>query len=515
MAQIRLVRSFMTVGGWTLISRIFGFIRDMMIAAYLGAGPVAEAFLVAFSLPNMFRRIFAEGAFNTAFVPIFAKKYQSDRGAEPFAQDAFSGLAWVLTALSVVAHFAMPWLVLAMASGFQGDARFDLAVSYGRICFPYILFISLTALLSGVANATGRFAAAAAAPVLLNLILIAAMGLAQWRGWPMGLVQAWAVPLAGVAQMALLWRAAAQAGYRLRLGLPRLSPDVRRLISVAGPAVLAGGVMQVNLLVGRQVASYHDGAIAWLSNADRLYQLPLGVIAVAIGVVLSAELPRRLSAGDAVGGRAAFNRASEFALMLVLPSAVGLVVLAGPIISVVYQRGAYSAEDAAATAQALMIYGLGLPAFAFQKVLQPLFYAREDTRRPFRYAVTAMVVNLVLAVGLSPILGFSAAAWGTTLAAWAMVGQLWFGSRSMGETVMADARLRQRAWRIFLACVGMGGCLWGVMALWAPVVSGPGRYVHLMGLMGVSFVSYFGTGMAIGAFSIADFRRGLRRPPAP
>jgi putative peptidoglycan lipid II flippase len=298
---IRLVSGFVTVGFWTLASRLLGFVRDIMIAAYLGTGPVAEAFLIAFSLPNMFRRFFAEGAFNMAFVPMFSKKLEADDGALDFARDAFVGMTVILTFVSILGVIFMPALVYAMASGFAGDERFDLAVEYGRLTFPYILFISLAALLSGVLNATGRFMAAAAAPVLLNLIFIASilisvvlgrpasdalgMGLDQSLGLRVGDSLALSVPLAGAAQMALVWWAAARAGFPLRLRRPRMTPELKRLAIIAGPAALAGGVVQINLLVGRQVASFFDGAVAWLNYADRLYQLPLLVNAgLAIGL---------------------------------------------------------------------------------------------------------------------------------------------------------------------------------------------------------------------------------------
>ena len=319
MKPIRLITGFLTVGGWTLASRVLGFVRDIIFAAYLGAGPAAEAFVVAFSLPNMFRRFFAEGAFNMAFIPIFAKKLEGGEEPKRFAEEALSLLATVLIVLTVLATIFMPMLVLAMASGFVGDERFDLAVDYGRIAFPYIFFISLAALLSGVLNATGRFAAAAAAPVLLNVILTGAMILGARYEVNIGRALVWGVPLAGIAQVALIWVAAARAGFALRPRLPRLTPEMRRLAIIAAPAALAGGVVQVNLLVGRQVASFFDGAIQYLNLADRLYQLPLGVVAIAIGVVLLPDLSRRLRAEDESGSRHAFNRATEFALFLTLP----------------------------------------------------------------------------------------------------------------------------------------------------------------------------------------------------
>ncbi|MGB3146639.1 MAG: murein biosynthesis integral membrane protein MurJ, partial [Paracoccaceae bacterium] len=369
MKPIRLMKGFLTVGTWTLLSRVAGFARDVLTANYLGTGAVAEAFLVAFSLPNMFRRFFAEGAFNTAFVPIFSKKLEAGEDAHGFAEEAFTGLAIVVALFSIVAMLGMRWLVLAMAGGFAGDERLELAIEYGNICFPYIFFISLTALLSGLLNAGGRFVAAAGAPVLLNIIFIFAMIFAHRAGWDMGLTLAWSTPLTGMAQLALVWVAAKKMGFPLRFRRPRFSTDLRRLLAVAAPSVLAGGVVQINLLVGRQVGSFFDGAIAWLSYADRLYQLPLGVVGIAIGVVLLPDLSRRLKADDLPGSRHAFCRAAEFALFLTLPAAVALMVISVPLISVLFQRGAFTAADTGPTALALAIYGAGLPAFVLQKVL--------------------------------------------------------------------------------------------------------------------------------------------------
>ncbi|PKP85410.1 MAG: murein biosynthesis integral membrane protein MurJ [Alphaproteobacteria bacterium HGW-Alphaproteobacteria-2] len=511
-SPVRLVRGFFTVGVWTLASRILGFLRDILMAAFLGAGPVAEAFLIAFSLPNMFRRFFAEGAFNMAFVPMFAKRVEAGADAEGFASDALSGLAAVLLVLMALAHLAMPWLVYAMASGFAGDARFGLAVDYGRIAFPYILFISLTALFSGALNATGRFAAAAAAPVALNLVFIAAILLAARAGWDMGLTLAWAVPVAGVVQLALTWWASAHAGLRLRLRRPRLTPELRRLAVIAAPALLAGGVVQINLIVGRQVASFTEGAVAWLSYADRLYQLPLGVVGIAIGVVLLPDLSRRLRAGDEGGGQHAFSRATEFALALTLPAAAALVVVPVPLVSVLFQRGAFDAADTAATALALAVYGAGLPAFVLQKVLQPLYYAREDTRRPFNYAVVAMLVNAALAVGLSHVIGFVAAAIGTTLAGWVMAWQLWRGVRGMGTAAEPDARLRRRLLRILAATAAMAAGLWLMAAALGPAWADPvWRGPALAGLVVAGMALYAVAAQVFGAFTLVDLRSALRR----
>lgn len=512
MKPIRLISSVLTVGGWTLLSRGAGFARDVMMAAYLGAGPAAEAFLVAFSLPNMFRRFFAEGAFNMAFVPMYAKKLEGGEDAEAFARDAFSGMTGLLIVFSVLGTLAMPWLVWAMASGFAGDERFDLAVLYGRIGFCYILFISLVALLSGVLNAHGRFTEASFVPVLMNLMFIAAMLAADILGWDQGLTLAWTVPVTGIAQLAFTWWSARRLGLSLRLRWPQLTPELRRLLVIAGPAVLAGGVVQINLIVGRQVASHTDGAIAWLSYADRLYQLPLGVVGIAIGTVLLPDLARRLRAGDRQGGRDSFNRGTEFALALTLPSAAALIVIAGPLCQVLYQRGAFTVADATATAAALAAYGAGLPAFVLHKVFQPLYYAREDTRRPFRFAVWSMAVNAGLAFLLMPFIGYMAAAVALTVSAWTMAWQLWRGARAMGEEAAFDARLRQRLPRILAAVAVMAAVLGALGWVMAPALAEPGlRYGALAALVGAGILSYFGAGFALGAFRLSEFRAALRR----
>ncbi|WP_022706639.1 murein biosynthesis integral membrane protein MurJ [Paracoccus zeaxanthinifaciens] len=504
-----LVRGFLAVGIWTLISRASGFVRDILMAAWLGTGAMAEAFLIALSLPNMFRRFFAEGAFNTAFIPMFSKKLEDRDEAQRFAQQAFSGLFAVVLVLSAVAMVLMPGLVWLMASGFQGDERFDLAVEYGRITFPYILLISMASMISGVLNANGRFTAAAAAPVLLNLLFIVAMYLGRWQGWDLGLTLAWATPVTGIAQLALVWWDAHRTGWTFRPRRPRMTPEMRHLVAVALPAAFAGGVVQINLLIGRQVGSRFEGAIGWLSYSDRLYQLPLGVVGAAVAVVLLPELARRLRAGDHAGGQQAFSRATEFGLFLTLPSAFAIAVIAEPMVSTLFERGAFSAFDTQQTAAALVVYALGLPAFVLQKILQPLYFAREDTRTPFRFALFSMVVNAAVAFGLMPLVGFLAAALGTTIAAWVMVGQLWWGTRAMGQAARADAKLVRAFPRLLAASALMAGALW-VMRAWLEAGS-LGRAASLAILVFGGAAIYFALAFVIAGYRPSELKAAVRR----
>lgn len=512
MKPIRLMTGFFTVGVWTLLSRILGFVREVMILSLIGPGPVMDAFVAAFRLPNMFRRFFAEGAFNAAFVPMFSKRLEADTDAAAFAQNAFSGLFFIVTLLTALGMIFMPALVWATAEGFSKDGRFDMTVGFGRIVFPYILFMSLSALFSGILNATGRFAVAAAAPVLLNIFVISALTMAAFTGGAAITWLIWAIPLAGVAQLALTWRAAMEAGFALRPKRPRWNNDMRDLVMIALPAALASGVMQINLVVGQLVASQYENAVSWLFAADRLYQLPLGVVGIAVGIVLLPELSRRLQADDDAGAKSALSRAAEISLALTIPSAIALMVIPLTLITVLFERGASGPDDSAAIATAVMIYGLGLPAFVLQKIVQPLYFARSDTKRPFYYAVVAMIVNACLAIGLAPWVGWLAPAIAATVAGWAMYAQLALGARGFGDAAKVDARFRKRIWRIIAASLVMGAVLWFVNLQLGPLLNLPWwRGLGLLILLSIGAVAYFGAGQLLGAFKLSEFKSAMRR----
>jgi len=443
---------------------------------------------------------------------MFSKRLEAGQDAIAFARLALSGLSLVLLILTGLAMVFMPALVYATAEGYYGDARFDITVEYARVTFPYIFFISLAALFSGVLNAAGRFAAAAAAPVLLNILLVTTMTTAWYIGGNVADALIWTIPFAGIAQLALVWIAADRAGLVIRPTRPRWTPEMSDLVRIALPAALAGGVVQINLVVGQLVASGTEKAVSWLYAADRLYQLPLGVVGIAVGIVLRPDLSRRLKAGDDTGGREAFSRAAEISLALTIPSAVALMVIPLPLVSVLFERGAFDADDTAATALAVMIYGLGLPAFVLQKVLQPLYFAREDTKRPFRYALVAMVVNAGLAVGLAMVVGWWAAAIAATAAGWAMVWLLLRGTRGYGDVARFDDRFRRRIWRIILASLLMGAVLWWGQLMLGPIFGLSGwRGLALLALIVLGAVSYFGLGQLLGAFRLSEFRSALRR----
>ncbi|MEC8095257.1 MAG: murein biosynthesis integral membrane protein MurJ, partial [Pseudomonadota bacterium] len=341
----RLTEAASVVGSATMVSRITGFVRDIFIAVLLGAGPLAEIFVIAFRLPNLFRRLFAEGAFNAAFVPLFSERLEAEGlpAALEFAGRILSVLLAFLTAFTLLGMVFMPGLVLAIAQGFTADAdKFDQAVHYARIAFPYLFFISLLSLFAGVLNATGRFLAAAFAPVLLNLVLIGAALLSlMTSGAPLDYL-IWGVSLAGLVQFILVFGAARRAGLKAPLSRPRIAPDTRRFFALVVPGILAAGIGQINLLIGTSIATGQAGAAAWLYYADRLYQLPMGVVGVALAVALLPDLTRRIARADLAGAQSSQDLAVTLAMLLTLPAAFGLYVLAEPTVNVLFERGAFA-----------------------------------------------------------------------------------------------------------------------------------------------------------------------------
>jgi len=511
-----LVRSVATVGGYTGVSRILGFVRDILIANVVGASPVADAFFAAFRLPNLFRRLFAEGAFNAAFVPLFARRLEQEgeAAARRFAEEALSILVTALLVISAACMAGMPWFIYLIGSGFSQDPeKLALAIDLTRITFPYLLFMAVVALISGVLNSLYRFAAAAAAPILLNVIFIAALvAVLPFFAEVPGHVMAWAVCVSGAAQLIFLVVAAKRAGMALRLPRPRLTPGVRRLMVLMLPGMLSAGALQINIFVGSSIASWQEGAFSFLYYADRVYQLPLGLIGIAIGIVLLPDLARKLRAGNESQAMHSLNRGLEFALLLTLPATVVLVIIAGPVIGGLFQHGRFGAEDAEATASALAAFAWGLPAFVLVKILQPAFYAREDTLTPFRYSVVSVVANIALSLFLFWQMRHVGIALATTLAAWLNAVLLALSLRRFGFCHL-DERFRRRLPRILAASAGMGLALWGLRQVtdsWL-TDSFVERASALAIMVAVGLAVFGVLAFGIGAVSRADLAGSLRR----
>ncbi|HLI21544.1 MAG TPA: murein biosynthesis integral membrane protein MurJ [Stellaceae bacterium] len=498
-----LLRSAATVGGYTMASRVLGFIRDILTAAFLGAGPVADAFFVAQRLPNLFRSLFAEGAFSAAFVPLFAGTIAHDGKpvAKRFAEDCLSVLLTALFIFVVLGEILTPNLLDILAPGFRAEPdKFALTVGLTRITFPYLLFISLTALQGGILNSVERFAATAATPMLLNIFLIGALVLVRPIS---GQALAWALSASGFAQFLWLMFSCHQAGLGLSLPRPRLTPEVKRMLKLMLPGVFGAGVTQLNLVVSTAVASLlPTGAVSYLYYADRLDQLPLAVVGIAVGTAILPSLSRQVRLGDNDGAKHTQNRGLELALFLTLPSAVGLGVAAWPIMTVLFERGAFGPVAANATAAALAAYAGGLPAFVLIKVMTPGFFARHDTATPVKVAFAAMGTNLVLTVLLGLVLPFHhvGVAAATSIAGWVNALSLMVLLHRRGHFTL-DARSKRVMPRILAASLGMGALLWAMNLACAPLYAGAfvARTLALTVVIAVAVAAYFILAMLFGA----------------
>ncbi|WP_299819494.1 murein biosynthesis integral membrane protein MurJ [uncultured Roseibium sp.] len=460
-----LVRNFATVGGATLLSRLLGFVRDVLLAAAVGAGPVADAFVVAFRLPNLFRRLLAEGAFNSAFIPLFGRtvEEEGDESARRFAGEIGAALLFCLLALTALAQIFMPFVVWALAPGFAGDPeKFDLTVLMSRIAFPYLIFISLLAFIGGILNTYQRFAAAAFAPVMLNVVMSAVLGTVLMTGiedsMTLGIILAVGVTVGGIVQLVVVIADLKRLGFRIPVFRPRYTKSAKRLLTLGIPGVVAGGVTQINIAVGQIIASLQEGANALLYYADRLYQLPLGVIGIAIGVVLLPSLTRQLRSGHMVAYQHSLNRALEFSLVLTLPAAVALAVLPQEIVAVLFQRVRFDAAAVEGTAAALTAFSFGLPAFVLNKVFSPGYFSREDTKTPMIFAAIGMVVNVGLSIALFPFLQHVGIALATSVAGWVNTGLLIYVLARRGHFA-PDFKLLRRLVLVLLASLFMGAIL--------------------------------------------------------
>ena len=514
-----LVKKFATVGGATLGSRFMGFARESLMAAALGTGPMAEAFYAAFKFPNLFRRLFAEGAFNAAFVPLFAKEIESGGmdGARRFAEEVFGVLFTVLLGITIVMELAMPLLMRTIiAPGFEGD-KYDITVRLAAIMFPYLACMSLTAMLSGMLNSLHHYFAASIAPIFFNAAMILALGYGMWIGADAVTIAyylSYAVLVAGVLQMLVLYVGIRFAGMSIGFRRPHLTPNVRRLLMLAFPAAITGGVTQINLIIGQAIASFKEGAVASLLYADRIYQLPLGVVGVAVSVVLLPELARALKGGHLVEAQSLQNRSIEFVLFLTLPAAAGIFALSPEIIRLVYERGAFHPEATATVAAVLTLFGFGLPGFVLNKALTPGYFAREDTKTPMRFTMIAVVINSGLSLALFPYFAERGIAAAESIAGWLSTVLLMVTLIRRGHLVIERA-LVWRAVRVVIASAIMAfaarfmadhfaaSLASGSSALRQAAVLGP----IILASLGIYLVIVY----AIGGADLSMIRRNLKR----
>lgn len=519
---MNLTRALGSVGGLTLVSRILALVRDSLQATFVGASFASDAFLVAFRLPNMFRAFFAEGAFTAAFIPMFNRKVaEADGAVAPaleFAERALAVLfAFLLIFTAVMLAAAWP-LTYALSGGFAKQAptpaEFAYAVELSRITIPYLMLISLASLLGGILNSLEKFWANAAAPILLNISLISA--LLFFNGSPEETARAVAigVPVGGVLQLAWLAFNCRRAGVSLRPRFPRIDPEIKRLMKLILPAAAGAGAVQINLVISTALAGFYldEGSISYIYYADRLNQLPLGLIGIGLGTILLPTISRLLNEGKAEAAMSTQNRGIELALFLTLPAMVALIVAAAPIVRTLFQHGRFGPDDTIACAQALAAFSLGLPAYVLIKVLTPGFYAREDTRTPVRYATIAVIVNIIGNFALIPVIAHVGPPLATAISALINLILLYAMLRRRGHFT-ADAQLKRRVPRLVLAALLMGAALFGVNVLIEPYTTGS-LWVRIGGmllLVGVGGAIYAVACFVTRAFTLGDLKAVARR----
>ncbi|MET0575467.1 MAG: murein biosynthesis integral membrane protein MurJ [Mesorhizobium sp.] len=521
-----LVKKFATVASGTLMSRILGFSREMLMAAALGTGPIADAFNAAFQFPNTFRRLFAEGAFNAAFVPLFAKEIEAEGmdGAKRFSEEVFGVLFTVLIAMTIVMELSMPLLVSTIiAPGFvDNPQKFELTKALATIMFPYLVCMSLGAMMAGMLNSLRRYFAAAIAPVFLNVILIGVLGYAWYAGHDgltVGYALAWGVLAAGLVQLAIVWVAVRHAGISIGFRRPRFTPNVKRLLVLAFPAAITGGITQINQLIGTAIASGKESAVSSLAYADRVYQLPLGVVGIAVAIVLLPELARALKSGNLKEAANLQNRSVEFTLFLTLPAAAALLVMSEPIVRVLYERGAFAAGNSTPTVSAILaIFGLGLPAFVLIKAFTPGYFAREDTRTPMIFAAVSVLVNISIALTLFPDLGAPGIAIASAIAGW-VNALLLLGFLVRRGHWGSDIPLLTRIPRLVLAAAIMAVAAYFAADWLSPYLAPESpllvQATALAVLICGAAIIYFAVAFGIGGADIRMIRRSMKRGAAP
>jgi putative peptidoglycan lipid II flippase len=521
---MNLIKATGTIGGLTMVSRVLGFVRDMIGSRVLGASNANDAFNVAFTLPNIFRRLFAEGAFAAGFVPLFSRRLASGgpKDAQQFSNEILSVFMPALLVVTLVFEIFMgPILGLIVAEYAETPGKFELAVELTRWTFPYLVFISLVALLSGVLNSLTRFAVAAFAPALLNLALIAALLIAPGGDSPAELaatvrVMAIGVLVGGIAQFALCWMAVRNAGIRLHFGWPRLTPAVRELVILILPATAAAGVYQISQLFYTFFASrLGEGALTNLFYADRLNQLPLSIIGTALGTAILPTISRAIERNEEAAAADTQARAFDLAMLLTLPATLALTVTAFPIIAALFHGGNYTLDNAIITGNVLSILVLGLPAYVLVKVLTPGFYARKDVKTPVWIAMTILVGSVIANFLLIPVIGIYSLATVTSAGAWLNFLLLFTILGARGHFRM-PGWLVSRIARQLLAASIMGAVLYFLQRLLGGAFTG-GVGERVMGLaviVGTGGVLYFGIAWLIGGIDREDFKTLFRRSPA-
>jgi putative peptidoglycan lipid II flippase len=461
-----ILKNVFTVSSLTLISRVFGYIRDIFMAIFLGAGMLNDAFIIAFRLPNLFRTIFGEGALNSAFVPIFASKITQDKAAaNDFARKVLSLLTLFLVIFCSVMIFFMPELISLTAPGYKDNKEiFDLAVLLGRITFPYIFLISLVALYGGMLNSINKFYAFAAAPVLLNIAMIIAL-LVQKHFTTPAHALSWGVIGGGILELLWMIYFLKRSGLAFSFGVPTIDEDIKKLFKRMLPSIYGSGIAQINIWVSTIIASYVIGGISYLYFADRIYQLPLALIGTAMGFVLLPSLSKAFSQGNSGEAIKIQNEAVNFCLYLSIPATFAIMVMAQDIIHVLFERGNFTSHAAIQTANALTVFSIGLPAYVLIKVFSSTFFSNGDTKTPVKVATASLVINIIISISLLPVIQHVAIAVGSVISAWfTIIIFLWILHNRHWYRVNYDIFL-SKILRLIIASLMMVLLIFGIQSL--------------------------------------------------
>ncbi|MDT9599993.1 murein biosynthesis integral membrane protein MurJ [Sphingosinicella rhizophila] len=506
-----------TIGGLTMVSRILGFAREMIFARVMGAGMAADAFYLAFLIPNLFRRLFGEGAFSSGFVPLFSQRLNGEGGmdeAKRFAEEVLAVFLPILAVVTFIFMIFMPAFVGLLASGWSDEpAKFELAVKLTTITFPYLIFISLVSLFSGVLNSLTRFTAAAFAPALLNIALIGALLIVPDGGPKTAQAMAIGVIAGGIMQLALCWGSVRRAGLKMRLRPPRMTPRVKELMILILPATLGGGIYYISQFFYAWFATrLPEGSLVYLGFADRLNQLPLAIIGSALGTAILPTISRAVDRGENGEAARIQSQATELSMLLTLPAAVALAVTAGPIVAALFQGGRFSAEDASTTALVLSIIVAGLPAYVLIKVLTPGFYSRKDMKTPVVIAFAMLFIGIVFNFLLIPLMGIAALAFTTATSAWLNALALYFILRRRGHFKI-EWWLWGRIIRQLVAAAVMAVVLYLIReqldGFFAGSVSQ--RLIGVTALVSAGGIVYFAVAWTIGAMNKDDLLILLKR----
>ncbi|WP_410525683.1 murein biosynthesis integral membrane protein MurJ [Rickettsia felis] len=454
-AGSRLFRSGVVVAFFTLISRIFGLVREQFIASLFGSTPMGDSINVAFKLPNLFRRIFAEGALSSVFIPIYNEKMLiSKKAANNFSGEVFTLLLLTLIVIIALMQIFMPQLMLFIAPGFHGKKeKFELTVFLCRITIPYLIFVSLTALLGGILNSVKKFAAFAFSPVILSVcVIIFTLTFDNYIESTISI--SLSLIIAGILQVSFMFVCVKRADLNFPIIFNPSDPDVKKLLINMGPATISSGVQQLNLFISQSIASFIEGAISILSYADRIYQFPLSIIGTSFSTILLPELSKIYKSNDIVAAKKIQNNAIRMGLLLSLPATFGIIILSHPIINIIYERGVFTSQDTTNTAEAISAFALGLPAFILAKILTPIFYANGDTKTPLKITLFSIIINTGMNLLLMDSLKHIGIAVGTSIAAWYNLGLLYSYTTKQNK-LHIEAGIKLFCGKILLCCIIM------------------------------------------------------------